>query len=117
MDSSRPFKRARTGSKRPSVPRSDAFHDQVPILQNFDVVHSTDGRLLRRGQTVLGERTAEPIPGAWEQFVTWEPPDDPEYALDPDGEWYDEVVEADVMQDGPEASAKVKPKRSRVSVS
>lgn len=43
--------------------------------------------------------------------------DDPEYALDADGMWYDEAVEGDVMQDSaPLDALNSKKSRSRVSV-
>lgn len=50
--------------------------------------------------------------------ASWLPLDDPKFALDPDGAWYDEVVEGDVMakENAPSASKK-KWAKSKVSVS
>ena len=51
---------------------------------------------------------------------SWEPLDDPELALDPNGEWYDKVVSGEVMEAGddvPLVSLPSKQKRSKVSVS
>jgi hypothetical protein len=31
--------------------------------------------------------------------VSWLPADDPQYALDPDGEWYDEELDGNIMED------------------
>jgi hypothetical protein len=48
------------------------------------------------------------------------PNDDREFALDPDGEWYDEMVEMPVMQGEPMLvpnKSKKQKKKSRVSVS
>ena len=33
----------------------------------------------------------------WNSAPTWLPADDPQYALDPNGKWYDEVVGCDIM--------------------
>ena len=56
----------------------------------------------------------------WTTATSWEPLDDPELALDPNGEWYDEVVSGEVMEAGdnvPLFSLPSKQKRSKVSVS
>jgi len=52
--------------------------------------------------------------------TSWEPLDDPELALDPDGQWYDQAVFGDVMQpsdDIPWVALPKKQKKSKVSVS
>jgi hypothetical protein len=60
-------------------------------------------------------RSAHVIPESRWGTLTWEPEDNLEYALDPDGDWYDEAVEADVMEEtGP--ITKQKKQRSKVSV-
>jgi hypothetical protein len=57
----------------------------------------------------------------WRTTTSWAPLDDPGFGLDPDGDWYDEALDAHVMQDDPppaiglaESKKKV---RSKVSVS
>ena len=55
----------------------------------------------------------------WTAAMSWEPLDDPELALDPDGEWYDEAVFGDVMQPNdniPRVALPKKQKKSKVSV-
>ena len=53
--------------------------------------------------------------------ASWLPVDDPHFALDPSGEWYDEAVEGDVIQDHISVDAPTtQPKKrvqSKVSVS
>lgn len=61
-------------------------------------------------------REAGPALGTWEAVATWDPPDDREYALDPDSGWYDEALEGEVMKVVEKPVLKVKPKRSKVSV-
>ena len=57
----------------------------------------------------------------WTSATSWgEPLDDPELALDPNGDWYDEAVGGEVMQtdgDIPTVALLKKQKRSKVSVS
>ena len=51
--------------------------------------------------------------------TSWEPLDDPELALDPDGAWYDEAVFGDIMQPNdnmPWVALPKKQKKSKVSV-
>ncbi len=59
------------------------------------------------------------LDSTWITATSWEPLDDPELALDPDGEWYDEVVSGDVMQPNdniPQVPLPKKQKKSEVSV-
>ena len=58
---------------------------------------------------------------AWNSAVSWLPVDDPQYALDLDGEWYDETLEGGVMEGFDDHSATTAAKgkkriRSGVSV-
>ena len=50
---------------------------------------------------------------SWHSASAWVPDDDPEYVLDPDGDWYNEVVEGPVEQLSP--PTKTKKKKSQVS--
>lgn len=105
-------------AKKPRTSRPEVYRDAVPVFQDFDTVLSTEASVSRRGNLIQATRpparTTEPVLGVWETVVNWEPVDDPEYALDPDGEWYDEALEADVMAEKP---VKPKAKRSMTSVS
>ncbi|KAF9470530.1 hypothetical protein BDN70DRAFT_983658, partial [Pholiota conissans] len=111
MDSDRP-------SKRPRISDGTAYHDAVPFLQDFDynVVHATEGILRRVGNDVRGARTqrdTQTAAGTWESTAHWSPPDDPEFALDPDGDMYDSVLCGEVMDEAP--AIEVPHKRSKVS--
>ncbi|KDR74714.1 hypothetical protein GALMADRAFT_70522 [Galerina marginata CBS 339.88] len=52
---------------------------------------------------------------SWQQVSSWAPPDDLEFALDPNGDLYNEVLEGEVMPDDSPPPAQKK-KRSMVSV-
>lgn len=113
MEPSRP-------AKRPRISYGGAYYDTVPLAdgESVSTVHVSEGRLRKVGnkyQTVPFERVPQVLPDAWEEVEEWGPIDDPDYALDPDGKKYDELVEADVMAEQPTAKKK-KPKKSKVSV-
>jgi len=92
MAQKRPSKWARVGG---------SFRDPIPFADDFSIVHACEGRLIRVGN----ERIAVPMEHepqheadrAWNSAPNWLPVDDPQYALDPDGEWYDKVVDCDIM--------------------
>jgi len=115
----------RRSSKRARV--GGVIRDSIPFLDDYSTVHAREGRLLRVGNEFL-TAPAERVPQresdhTWSNAASWLPIDDPQYALDPDGDWYDEAVGGDVIaqdsvggQDFPTA-AKKKRVRSKVSVS
>ena len=117
MSSSRPSKRQRPDD-------GGAYHDTIPFLDDIHVVHAREGRLRRVARdTVLTapperspHHTSDPT---WTAATSWEPLDDLELALDPDGAWYDEAVFGDVMQPNdnmPRVALPKKQKKSKVSV-
>jgi hypothetical protein len=94
MASNRPAKRQRFGG---------AYHDTIPFADDLSTIHAREGRLCRVGNGLLTasvERGAqhEVNQTAWNSASTWLPADDPQFALDPDSEWYDEVVDGGVME-------------------
>ena len=96
MALNRPIKRQRVGG---------AYHDPVPVVDDFSLLHAREGRLLRVGNEVL-TAPSEHAPQhetdrAWNTTPSWLPVDDPQFALDPDGAWYDEVMGGEVMEDHP----------------
>ena len=92
MAQGRPSKRARVRG---------SYCDSILFQDDFSVVHAREGRLRRVSnnvRTVPTERLPQhDIDHAWNSESNWLPIDDPEYALEPDGEWYDDALEADVM--------------------
>ena len=101
MSQVRPSKRARFGG---------AFHDPVPLPDDYSILHAREGRLRRVGNGVLPaltERTTHhEHDTAWSSARSWIPFDDPEFALDPNGDSYDEVLNRDVMEEPQQASKK-----------
>jgi len=97
-------------------------HDFVPFASDdLRNVYAREGRLMRLGPnlaTALAERLTQKSDEQWKTVASWLPLDDHELALDPDGAWYDEVVEGEVMvAENTPPSASLKKARSTVSVS
>lgn len=107
-------------TKRQRPDPGTSYHDAVPLLNDdFDTVHSREGRLKRVGGGIhTAALPRDPHHGtSWNSVYSWDPPDDLEFALDPDGDLYDDLVEGNVMEEHPAPDNPSKKKRSRVSVS
>jgi hypothetical protein len=112
MAQGRPSKQTRVGG---------AYHDSIPFQDDFSIVHAREGRLLHVSndlQTAPAERSQHEADHVWNSASSWLPIDDPDYALEPDGEWYDEVLGADIMNPAiPDPTAQKKKRiQSNVSV-
>jgi hypothetical protein len=90
------------------------------MLDDSHAVHTCEGCLRRVGKAVL----TVPAPCqvqfssmSWYMKSAWGPADNPDYALDPDGEWYDKVVEGPVMQEDPQSGLGIQPKHKKSKVS
>ena len=72
------------------------------FANDFTTVHAREARVVCVGNESLSVPTEWltlcEADEAWNSAPSWLPIDDPQYALDPDGDWYDEVVEGDVME-------------------
>jgi hypothetical protein len=53
----------------------------------------------------------------WRTATSWAPLDDPNFSLDPNDTWYNEAVDAPIMQDPAKAVAQPTKKKSKVAVS
>jgi hypothetical protein len=96
MAQNRPAKRQRVGV-------GGAHRDPVPFADDYTTVHAREGRLARVGRDSLSVPTARlaqrEADETWNSAPSWLPADDPQYALDPDGEWYDEELDGNIMED------------------
>jgi len=78
-----------------------AYHDAVPFRDDYDVIHSCETFQRQVGSTTHtahAERSVQPNT-SWDSTTSWRPFDDPNYALDADGGWYNDTWEADIMKD------------------
>ncbi|PPQ81057.1 hypothetical protein CVT25_014571 [Psilocybe cyanescens] len=102
-----------------SLCKAGAYHDPVPVFNDFDIIHHSEGSICNIGGSAQPTRihlSPERIAGAWEQVTFWSPPDDKNFALEPDEGWYNETLEAEVMEDlQPPPTAKPKKKKSMVA--
>jgi len=90
-------------AKRQCVGVGGADHDPILFVDDFSTVHTREGRLVRVGRDSLSVPTARlaqcEADETWNSAPSWLPADDPQYALDPDGKWYDEVLDGNIMED------------------
>ena len=79
-----------------------AYHDPIPFSDDFSHIHSREGKLIYVRNELLtapAKRSLQHDDQTWNSASSWLPTDDLQFALDPDGEWYDEVVDGGVMED------------------
>ena len=119
MSSSRP-------SKHQWPDNGGSYHETIPFLNDFHAIHAHEGHLQRvywdTAWTAPPEHSLQQAfkDTTWTTATSWGgPPDDPELALDPTGNWYDETLDREVMEmmDVVPVAALPKKKRSKVSVS
>jgi len=95
-----------------------AYHNSIPFVNDFSLVHAREGRLLHVSNdvhTAPAERSPQhEAANAWNAASTWLPVDDPDYALDPDGGWYDEALGGDVMSPNKATSVTIAQKKKQV---
>jgi len=103
-----PTKRARTNVQ-------STYQDSISLNNEYDIVYA------REESTSLHSEPPAPTPqldtDSWATTLSWSLPDDPSFALDPNGEWYDEVVESNAMDDAPPKASISKKKKVRSTVS
>ncbi|PPQ82216.1 hypothetical protein CVT26_009177 [Gymnopilus dilepis] len=105
--------------KRPRQDKSTFDHDTISYDDDYDQISHREGRLRRVGNSsltaILPRDVVQNVMTSWTILSFWNPPDDHEYALDPDGSLYSTVLEADIMRDEEPAAKPTKKKRSKVS--
>lgn len=108
----RPSKRLRTAT----------YHDRVDLTDDFEVVHARE-TVLRQHTRLPVDTPRSPQKGrtTWTHGNSWVPEDSFEFALDPDGDWYDEQVEQPILETTsipaePPSKIKKRKKKSKVSV-
>ena len=75
-------------------------------MDNFSLIHAREGKLICvRNDLLTAPAKCSPQHKAdhqtWNSAASWLPVDNPQFALDPNGEWYDEAVYGVVMEDNP----------------
>ncbi|KAF8222793.1 hypothetical protein L208DRAFT_1320518 [Tricholoma matsutake] len=97
-----------------------SHHNWVDLSDDFKVVHTREVRVVKNGR-LPHETPCSPQKGhtTWTTCVSWAPEDNPEFALNPDGNWYDVELNAPItdttaFQDAPSAG-KIKKKKTMCS--
>ena len=115
MSARRPTKRHR------ATVEGGSCHNLVSFgIDNFVDIHAREEHSRKVGSNDFrpATRTIHKPDEHWRKATSWAPLDDPNFALDPSDEWYNEAVEAPVMHvPEPGAAVAQKRKRSKASVS
>ena len=111
-------------SKRHRATVEGGSYQQLLPFENdsFLDVYAREDRLNKVGRnfTAPPTRTTHKSDEYWRTATSWAPLDDPNFALDPHDAWYNESVDAPIMQDADPAVEAVEQKnklRSKVAVS
>ncbi|KIJ90581.1 hypothetical protein K443DRAFT_15097 [Laccaria amethystina LaAM-08-1] len=94
-------------SKRRRVD-TNSYHDRIDLTDDYEVIHTRETRRIEHGR-FLRDTPRDPLKGrtTWTApDVSWVPEDNPEFTLDPDGNWYDAELSAPIadtsaFQDAP----------------
>ena len=83
--------------QRQKLPKTGrVYRDRIPLEEDFEVVRvQTVSRSGPNHITVETGRTSLPSP--WTIGSSWAPEDNLEFSLDPDDGWYNEALEADIV--------------------
>jgi len=97
-----------------------SYHDCIPLANDFEVVHAQQAREVHVGnlsRVVGGPRSPQRGRTSWTLGTSWVPEDNPNIALDPNGDWFNEEVEAPATADHPSHTLHpIKKIKSKVSV-
>lgn len=105
-------------NKRQRLQTGCVYRDRIPLESDFEIVQARTASRLGPNK-LLVETNKTSFPSSWLVGSSWGPEDNLEYSLDPDNEWYDEVLEADVVEAlnlGDAVLPGNKKKRSHISV-
>lgn len=82
-------------SKRNTVHFGSAYLDRIPLEEDFEAVqaHTTSRTAFNHAAADL---RSFPVPSPWTIGRSWAPEESTEFSLDPDAEWYDEALEANI---------------------
>lgn len=110
------FKRA---SRRKRDNFGGSYHDRIPIEDDYETVQAQTASRSAFNHTAALSLDNFSVPSPWTVGSSWAPEEREDFCLDPNDEWYDETVEAeigDVMEEMAAPKAKKKKKRSQASV-
>lgn len=103
-------------SRRRNARIGGTYRDRIPLEEDFEVVQARTASRTTFSRTAV-DLGSFSVPSPWTVGSSWAPEENDDFSLDPDGEWYDEALEADVG-DVMESIVffKAKKKRSQASV-
>lgn len=103
-------------SRRRTTQFGGSYHDRIPLEDDYEVVQARTASLTSRNGTI--NTPVSSLPAQWTIGSDWAPEESYEFSLDPDDEWFDEALDANVEDIMEEITIpKAKNKRSEASVS
>lgn len=103
--------------KRNRADFGSVYHDRIPIEDDYETVQAHTASRTAFNHTAALDLGDYFVPSPWTVGTSWAPEERDDFCLDPDNEWYDEAVEAeigDVMEKM--VAVKAKKQRSQASV-
>lgn len=104
--------------KRTQANTGAVYHDRIPMEDDYETVQAHTASRTAFNHTAALDLGDYSVPSPWTVGTSWAPEERDDFCLDPNEEWYDETVEAeigDVMEKMEAPKAKLK-KRSQASV-
>lgn len=108
---------SKRASRRGHAHFGGTYHDRIPLEEDYETVQAETASRTAFNHTAAVDLGSFPVPSPWTMGSSWAPEERDDFSLDPNDEWYDEAVEADigdVMEHI--AIPKGKKKRSQASV-
>lgn len=104
-------------SKRRRAHFGGTYHDRIPIEDDYETVQAQTASRTAFNHTAAVDLGNFSVPSPWTVGSSWAPEERDDFCLDPNNEWYDEAVEADIGDVMEEiVTPKAKKKRSQASV-
>ena len=86
---------AQRTSKRNTVHFGLAYHDRVPMEEDFESVQARTATRTAFNHTAA-DAGSYSVPSPWTIGSVWGPEESSNFSLDPNDEWYDEALDADI---------------------
>ncbi len=104
------------GSKRRRDNFGGTYHDRIPIEDDYETVQAQTASRTAFNHTAAVDLDSFSVPSPWTIGSSWAPEERDDFCLDPDNEWYDETVEAEIGDVMKEMETPKVKKRSQASV-
>lgn len=81
-------------SQRRTSQFGGSYHDRIPLEDDYEVVQARTASLTSRNGAINSQVSSLPLP--WTIGTNWAPEENFEFSLDPNDDWFDETLDANV---------------------